>query len=356
MVNDSLVSVINTAVFGRSKKYPLEDISEELLVQWAVETLQQLQANPELAKAKRLLVDSITPEAKESLWGCSEELAKVPKEYPEATLSVANRVIFHNEWLQKIIDACAPSSTPLVLNEMRKVKWGEGAGEGAVNWKSRDVTVYFAKLKALEAKQGGAMSLVSEKAKLDVVEHKIPSGLKLLAKATLPRHDGVGPPPADTWEKALTRIAHNMRKQEDAAAMAETIKIKQKHDAPTNTSWKRKRDERGGEQKKVFNTFKPKKWRPGSSSFSGADRRERGKGKGSGKGSRGKGARGGKGGETNISHIECYNCNKKGHYASSCPDAPKESSRGGGKGRGKGFDRRGGGKGASDTQKDAGRG
>ena len=64
MTNDSLVSIVNTTVYGRSKKYRLEDTSEVTLVQWAVETKQLLLANPELAKAKRLLDDSITPEAR----------------------------------------------------------------------------------------------------------------------------------------------------------------------------------------------------------------------------------------------------------------------------------------------------
>ena len=38
MTNDSLVSIVNTTVYGRSKKYKLEDTSEVTLVQWAVET------------------------------------------------------------------------------------------------------------------------------------------------------------------------------------------------------------------------------------------------------------------------------------------------------------------------------
>ena len=53
MTNDSLVSIVNTTVYGRSKKYRLEDTSEVTLVQWAVETKQLLLAHPELAKAER---------------------------------------------------------------------------------------------------------------------------------------------------------------------------------------------------------------------------------------------------------------------------------------------------------------
>ena len=48
MTNDSLVSIVNTTVYGRSKKYRLEDTSEVTLVQWAVETKQLLLAHPEL--------------------------------------------------------------------------------------------------------------------------------------------------------------------------------------------------------------------------------------------------------------------------------------------------------------------
>ena len=40
------------------------------------------------------------------------------------------------------------------------------------------------------------MQMVSEKAKLEVVERTIPSGLKMLAKSTLQRHTGDGPAPS----------------------------------------------------------------------------------------------------------------------------------------------------------------
>ena len=61
MTNDSLVSIVNTTVYGRSKKYKLGGTSEVTLVQWVVETEQPLLAHPKLAKAKRILDDSITP-------------------------------------------------------------------------------------------------------------------------------------------------------------------------------------------------------------------------------------------------------------------------------------------------------
>ena len=95
MTNDSLVSIVNTTVYGRSKKYKLEDTSEVTLVQWAVETKQLLLAHPELAKAKRLLDDSITPEAKDALWSCSKRLAEVAKEYPPGPMTVPQRVTSH---------------------------------------------------------------------------------------------------------------------------------------------------------------------------------------------------------------------------------------------------------------------
>ena len=127
MTNDSLVSIVSTTVYGRSKKYKLGDTSEITLVQWTVGTEQPLLAHPELAKAKRLLGDSITPEAKDALWSCSKRLAGVAKEYLLGPMTVPQRVAFHWEWLQKVIDACAPSPTPLVLNEMRKVEWGRSS-------------------------------------------------------------------------------------------------------------------------------------------------------------------------------------------------------------------------------------
>ena len=92
MTNDSLVSIVNTTVYGRSKKYRLEDTSEVTLVQWAVETKQLLLAHPELAKAKRLLDDSITPEAKDALWSCSKRLAEVTKEYPPGSIALTESI------------------------------------------------------------------------------------------------------------------------------------------------------------------------------------------------------------------------------------------------------------------------
>ena len=348
MTNDAVVSVVNTLVYGKSKKYKIEDTSEASLVQWAVETKQLLLAHPDLAKVKLILKDSISPEAKESLWSCSAKLAAVQKGYPAGNMSVQTRQTFHLEWLDSIIDACAPSSTALVLEEMRKVKWSEGS-TSKDTWSCQDIMVYFARLKEIEARMGGAMELVSEKAKLDVVEHKIPSGLKLLAKATLQRHTGDGPAPQDTWEKALMRVAREIKKQEECAALPESIRVKQKHDTP--------KPYRPTERPHVRldDTFKKKKkWRERGGS---GDAERRGKGKGSGKTSgRGKGKSSGRGGDDDkdLSHIECFNCGEKGHYSNKCPHAKRDAPRGGGKGKGKGSGKgRGGGKGApKDAAKD----
>ena len=80
-------------------------------------------------------------------------------------MTVPQRVAFHQEWLQKIIDACAPSSTPLVLNEMRKVKWGGSSIKPDQTWTTRDVMVYYAQLGDIEQGMGGAMQMVSEQNK-----------------------------------------------------------------------------------------------------------------------------------------------------------------------------------------------
>ena len=349
MVNDAVVSIISTDFYGRSKKFKLEDISEETLVQWAVETKQLLLANPELAKTKRIIEDSISPEAKESLWSCSEKLAEVPKEYPAALRTVAERQAFHLEWLDKIVAACAPSSVSLMLHKMREVKWCEHASgdswrhEGS--WKAKDVVAYYAKLKKVENQMGDAAHTVSEKAKLDLVEHKIPSGLKLLAKSTLPRHVGDGPAPQDTWEKALMRIARELRKQEDALAMADSIRIKQKKDAPKPYRPLERPSIRLDDKFK-----KKKKWRPADS----AERRGSGKGRGKGSGKGKSSERGGSREEKDLSHIECFNCGEKGHYSNKCPHAPRDAPRGGGKGKGKGSGKgRGGSKGAQESKADA---
>ena len=86
--------------------------------------------------------------------------------------------------------------------------------------------VYYAQLKDIEHKMGGAMQMVSEKAKLEVVERTLPSGLKLLAKSTLQRHTGDGPAPQDSWEKALQRVAHELKTAEDSIALTESIRVK----------------------------------------------------------------------------------------------------------------------------------
>ena len=220
MTNDAVVSVVNTHNYGRSKKYKIEDL-------WFSGQLRRsncsqgpvLLSHPDLAKVKRALDDSISPEAKDALWGCSQRLAAVPKDYPAGNMSVPARQTFHIEWLGSIIAACAPSSGALVLGEMRKIKWSEGSTDKD-SWTCQDIMVYYARLKEVETRMGDAVNLVSDKAKLDVVEHKIPSGLKLLAKATLERHAGDGPAPQDTWEKALKRVAHEVKKQEECAQLA----------------------------------------------------------------------------------------------------------------------------------------
>lgn len=346
MTNDSLVSIVNTTVYGRSKKYKLEDTSEVTLVQWAVETKQLLLAHPELAKAKRLLDDSITPEAKDALWSCSKRLAEVAKAYPPGPMTVPQRVTFHQEWLQKIIDACAPSSTPLVLNEMRKVKWGGSSIKPDQTWTTRDVMVYYAQLKDIEHKMGGAMQMVSEKAKLEVVERTIPSGLKMLAKSTLQRHTGDGPAPQDSWEKALQRVAHELKTAEDSIALTESIRVKSRLDTPRPGSG-------DGDKYKGFERTIQKK-RFGRDKKSGGDRRfpgvyKKGSGKGSGKGS--KNSRGGRDDKVDISHVECFNCGEKGHYSNKCPHPPKEGGRGGSSGGRGGGKPRGGGKGKRDVSK-----
>ena len=347
MTNDAVVSVVNTHNYGRSKKYKIEDVSEATVVQWAVETKQLLLSHPDLAKVKRVLDDSISPEAKDALWGCSQRLAAVPKDYPAGNMSVQARQTFHIEWLDSIIAACAPSSGALVLGEMRKIKWSEGSTDKD-SWTCQDIMVYYARLKEVETRMGDAVNLVSDKAKLDVVEHKIPSGLKLLAKATLERHSGDGPAPQDTWEKALKRVAHEVKKQEECAQLAESIRVKQKKDAP--------KAYRPTERPflRVDDTFKKKKkWRKeGGGREGGAERKGKGKGAGKGAGS-GKGKSSGRGSrdDKDLSHIECFNCGEKGHYSNKCPHPQREPSRGGGKG-GKGSGKgRGGGKGAGDASK-----
>ena len=69
MTNDAVVSVVNTHNYGRSKKYKIEDVSEATVVQWAVETKQLLLSHPGLAKVKSVIEDTISPEAKDALWG-----------------------------------------------------------------------------------------------------------------------------------------------------------------------------------------------------------------------------------------------------------------------------------------------
>ena len=344
MANDTVVSVVNTVLYGNSKKYPLEETSEETVVQWAVATKQLLLAHPELAKVKRLLDDSISPEAKAALWSCSEKLAAVPKEYPSGSMTTAARVLFHQSWLDQIIEACAPSSTALVLNKMRQIRFSDGTGDF---WTSRDIMTYYARLQKCLNEMGGAVQTVSEKAKLEVVSKRLPSGLALLVKATLEKHTGVGPAPPDTWERALERVSRELKKQEDCLKLADSVRIKNTaHQIPEGKRFK-SRDVRDaydhGKVRDKENTFKKKKkpWREGRSS----ERR----GKGAGKTAapwRSKSSGRGAGAEKDASHIKCYNCGEMGHYANKCPKPTKNDERDRGKGKGKGSGKgRGGGKG-----------
>ena len=90
--------------------------------------------------------------------------------------------------------------------------------------------VFYAQMKQVEVKMGGAMQMVSEKAKLEVVEHTIPNGLKLLAKSTLQRHTGDRLAPQVRWEKALQCVAHELKLAEDSIALADSICVRQKPD------------------------------------------------------------------------------------------------------------------------------
>ena len=190
---------------------------------------------------------------------------------------------------------------------------------------------------------------VSEKAKLEVVSKRLPSGLALLVKATLGKHTGDGPAPPDTWERALERVSRELKKQEDSSCLklADSVRIKNTaHQIPAGMRFG-KRDVRDayehGKVRDKENTFKKKKkpWREGRSS----ERR----GKGAGKTAapwKSKSSGRGAGAEKDASHIKCYNCGEMGHHANKCPKPTKNDERDRGKGKGKGSGKgRGGGKG-----------
>ena len=80
---DAVVSIVNTDVYGKCKAYPVENIGASSFARWARETLNLLRAHPQLAKTKRIPLDSVVPEAMEALWGCVAELAAVEKDCEE---------------------------------------------------------------------------------------------------------------------------------------------------------------------------------------------------------------------------------------------------------------------------------
>ena len=104
---DAVVSIVNTDVYGKCKAYPVENIGASSFARWARETLNLLRAHPQLAKTKRIPLDSVAPEAMEALWGCVAELAAVEKDYPSAAVRNATtdaklkeRMEFNEKWLK----------------------------------------------------------------------------------------------------------------------------------------------------------------------------------------------------------------------------------------------------------------
>ena len=61
---DAVVSIVNTDVYGKCKAYPVENIGASSFARWARETLNLLRAHPQLAKTKRIPLDSVAPEAR----------------------------------------------------------------------------------------------------------------------------------------------------------------------------------------------------------------------------------------------------------------------------------------------------
>ena len=193
---DAVVSIVNTDVYGKCKAYPVENIGASSFARWARETLNLLRAHPQLARTKRILLDSVAPEAMEALWGCVAELAAVEKDYPSAAVRNATTdaklkegMEFNEKWLKSVIAACSPNTNTLIVDEMRKIKFGAGATGGYTgqHWQAQDIMVYYTKLKALENESGDMMSTgLSDKTKLEIVSFALPLGLRQLIKATCP--------------------------------------------------------------------------------------------------------------------------------------------------------------------------
>lgn len=106
---DAVVSIVNTDVYGKCKAYPVENIGASSFARWARETLNLLRAHHQLAKTKRIPLDSVAPEAMEALWGCVAELAAVEKDYPSAAVRNATtdaklkeRMEFNEKWLKSV--------------------------------------------------------------------------------------------------------------------------------------------------------------------------------------------------------------------------------------------------------------
>ena len=223
---DHLVSIYQIPVLGDDPKYRLDNLTRTTLARWATETRQLLRQHPQLRHERVLLRDSIRNEAKQALWDVEETLHDIPKDYPNEAMANAtsdrgrkDRADWHDAWLEKIINACAPTSPEQAAAMMKQIEFKTSGKEAEAD----DVVRYSAKLYKLQGRIGVAMVLLSDKYKLEIVKDALPKTLTNIIKTTTPvPADGEGPY-HDTWEQALRRLVTRMRKAHDLQPVYEAM-------------------------------------------------------------------------------------------------------------------------------------
>lgn len=358
------VNVVTVEAYGEHPKWPLAKISLATFSAWALYMKNLLRSEPALARNRLILRDSISPAAIRALWAVTPKLQAVARDYASddmmsstSAARVTARMDWHEQWLDRIIHACAPETSVDVLERMAAVKFGE---EATGRYSHANVMQYMAKLYELQDVLGDAMRTgVTDKQKLDVVERAVPYEVRQIMQRSRTVPEGANAADhADTWEQALTRLAQKIKEVEETSLVAAAIAVK-----PRNPPGNRAND---GATNKVQNKAidKPKYTRKEKKAWKKEQKRmNQNGGQHVGDQSKQKNKthvpRGDKP-PKDLSHVTCYTCNKTGHYANKCPEQPKTSGfetaaggstsgKGSGKGKGKGAGKtasKGGGKGS----------